>query len=267
MTDFLAPKECPHCGRKESWSVWVSESGMGMATCHRATCGYGTRPLDNAPPFMVAKKKEPRIYTRPIAPLTKEQRHLIDVKFRDYAGNIGCAVTGYNVQDDRFLLPVFNGYMRRGYVAYSFNRTPKSLKYNEKVGEPFIHYALDGAPHIVIVEDWFSAEKVATTGLACGAAIMGTHLSQEAITELAGKAADWGAKVWVALDRDAYTKTLLYLSRFREQFPLGMYAWSLGKDLKYETTERIREALVDGRTNFNDRATTDSGNDGGSECL
>jgi hypothetical protein len=164
-------------------------------------------------------------------------------------------IEGYSPADDRLVLPVFGpyGYNRRGCIAYSLSGgKPKTLTYNEKPDQPFIHYAADSKPvgHLVIVEDWFSAEKVATTGEAVGVAIMGTHLSQEAVTEIAGTAARMGARTWLALDRDAYAKTIGYLARYREQFAYGLYAWSLAKDLKYETTERIKRALDNGANDF-----------------
>lgn len=217
--------------------------------CFRATCGTAGGPRGVQSVF-AAIKREPRYFTRPIEPLTTLQHDLIEGKFGIHPGQL----EGYDVIADRLVLGIYGpaGYNRRGVLAYSLSGAkPKSLTYNEKPDEPFIHYAGDAAnqPHgQVIVEDWFSAEKVAMTRLARGVCINGTFLEQGMISELVETAA--GGPTWVALDRDAYTKTLLYLSRFREQFPGGLFAWSLAKDLKYETTERIREALVDGKVDF-----------------
>lgn len=250
MSGFEPPEACPTCHRPESWSVWVGESGAVMGTCHRALCSHGTWPLQGVARETI-RKPEARHYTRPIRFLNDNQRRLIHDKF----GISPDELDGYSEGDDRFILGVYGPKVndKRGVIAYSLSGAkPKSLTYNERPGEPFIHYTgslVDNKPNLVIVEDWFSAEKVETTGSATGAAIMGTHLGQAEITELAGVAKETGAKTWVALDRDAYMKTLLYLSRFREQFPLGLYAWNLRKDLKYETTERIIEALG-GKTDF-----------------
>jgi len=252
MKQFLAPAECPKCGHDESWSVWIGEQGHPMGRCFRAQCGY-LRQLDGAVALPTKKAKEPRYFTRPITHLTADQMAFFHKRFG--AAELTEEVAGYSEFDDRFLLGVYGptGYNRRGHVAYSFNAKPKTLTYNEKPDEPFIHYAkpITEAPHahLVIVEDWFSAEKVATTGNAVGVALMGTHMSQADVTEIATTATRQGAKTWLALDRDAYQKSIGYLFRYREQFPCGLWAWSLGKDLKYETTERIQEAL-DGKVNF-----------------
>lgn len=267
---------CPKCfggtDREHSLSIRFDEASGVHWRCFRSSCGYTGGPRGTRSVF-ASPKKEPRHYTRPIVPLSDKQYRLIEDKFGIEPGTI----EGYNETDDRFLLGVYGpiGHNFRGYVVYSLSGAkPKTLTYNLKSDEPFIHYAISPryAPNdIVIVEDWFSAEKVATTDIAAGAAIMGTYLGQDHITELASVAKEWGAKVWLALDKDAYPKTLGYIARYREQFPLGLYAWSLDKDLKYESTGRITEALVDGKVDFtrgrNDRTATFSGNDEGAAGL
>jgi hypothetical protein len=250
---------CPKCAggsdSEKSLSIRVDEAGGVHWRCFRALCGYTGGPRGVRSIF-ATKKKEPRYFTRPIKPLTDLQQIFLLDKFASFP--LMGEVEGYSYWDDRFILGVYGpeGYNKRGVVAYSFNQKPKTLTYNEKPDEPFIHYAMSlpygGAAHsnVVIVEDWFSAEKVAATGYAVGVALMGTNLDQAMVSEIAGYANSRGAKTWIALDRDAYTKSLLYLNKYREQFGGGLFAWSLAKDLKYETTERITEALVDGKTDF-----------------
>lgn len=261
----MTPAECPKCRRKESWSVWIGEQGHPMGKCHRAQCGY-LGQLDGYA-FTVPKKPEPRYYTRPIKPLNELQKHLIFSKF----GISPDDLRGYGEYDDRFILGVYGpaGYNKRGVIAYSLSGDePKTKVYNEKPDEPFIHFSGVARPtDIVVVEDWFSAEKVATTGLAVGVAIMGTNLTQAAVTEIAALAARIGARTWLAFDQDAYEKSLNYLFKYREQFPGGLFAWRLKQDLKYETTKRITEALVDGRTNFFDRTPNSRSNAEGQEKL
>jgi hypothetical protein len=243
---------CPRCAggaeREASFSVRRDEAGRVHWRCFRSSCGTYGGPRGIS--LFSTKKREPRYFTRPIKPLIESQTALLVDKFG--SEQIPLEVDGYSYWDDRFILPVWGpGFRKRGVIAYSFNQKPKSLVYNETPDEPFIHYAGDlcqPMPGLVIVEDWFSAHKVAETGAATAAAIMGTYLDQGMISELVAVAD--GRPTWVALDRDAYTKTLLYLRRFREQFPGGLFAWSLAKDLKYETTERIREALLDGKVDF-----------------
>lgn len=239
---------------EKTLSLRVSDQGVHWR-CFRASCGYGGGPRGAAWLFADKPRREPRYFTRPMRSLTPQQEALIEDKF----GICPDILEGYTVENDRFVLGVYGpiGYSKRGVIAYSLSgESPKSITYNEKPAQPFIHYAIDPAlcgaawPDIVIVEDWFSAEKVAATGNAVGVAIMGTHLAQADVSEIATLATAKGARVWLALDRDAYGKTIAYLNQYREQFPLGLYAWQLQRDLKYETAERINDALLDGKTNF-----------------
>lgn len=217
-----------------------------MGKCHRALCGY-TAPIADSGFVPPVAKREPRYYTRPYREPSAEQEVIIYKRFGLPPGT----VTGYNEIDDRFIL-LINGpqHQRRGCIAYSLSGAkPKSLTYKEKLEQPFIHWSMRFNPTaIVLVEDWFSAEKVSEAG-ATGVALLGTNLSQEAVNEIKQVAGNWNVPTFVALDRDAYTKTLLYLSKYREQFSKGLYAWSLKQDLKYESVERIKEAL-DGNYDF-----------------
>ena len=252
---------CPKCNggsdAESSLSLRFDVAGGVHWRCFRALCGYtgGPRGVRNA---FATIKREPRYMTRPTCYLRNEQREIVDSLFGLDAIDLGIL---YTEQDDRFILPVEGPRRkRRGCIAYSLSGAkPKSLTYNEKPEEPFIHHATSkGRENIVIVEDWFSAEKVAATGLATGAAIMGTHLTQADVSELVATAAQFGAKTWLALDKDAYAKSIGYLHRYREQFPGGLWVWSLDRDLKYETTERITEALTNGKINFSrDVSTTE----------
>lgn len=248
---YLCPKCAGGSDGEKSLNIRLDEGGGVHWRCFRSSCGYTGGPRGIRSVF-AERKREARHFTRPIEPPTEAHLALLDSLFGLNEGEL----EGYSPTDDRFILGVYGpyGYNKRGVLAYSLSGgKPKSLTYNEKPDEPFIHYAKYAGygkyAHLVIVEDWFSAEKVATTGEAVGAAIMGTHLDQAAITEIAGVAARYGARTWLALDRDAYAKTIGYVARYREQFAYGLYAWSLAKDLKYETTERIKEAL-NGKNNF-----------------
>lgn len=246
---------CPKCGggtnKEASLVVRTLPGGEVSWRCFRSSCGYGGGP--RAAPG-VRPLKDPRYFTRPIVPLIEHYVSILKQRF-DLAPD---AIDGYSIEDDRFVLPVFGpvGYNKRGVIAYSMSgATPKSLTYNEKPAEPFIHWTGPGlVKHIVIVEDWFSAEKVASTGEAQAVALQGTHLDQAMVTEIATVATALRAPVWLALDRDAYAKTVGYIAKYREQFPLGMYAWLLDQDLKYETRDRIKRGL-DGAVNFTREAS------------
>lgn len=257
---------CPQCSGgangERSLSVQWDLTGRPTWRCFRASCGFS----GGAGGVSGSRRKEPRYFTRPIVPLLEHHKAIIETRFgtRELADEID----GYSIEDDRFVLPVYAawGYKRRGCVAYSLSGvTPKSLNYNEYPNEPFIHWAGDNsATDIVVVEDWFSAEKVALTGKTKAVSLQGTLINQPIVDELTGIASALGSRVWLALDRDAFPKAIHYLSKYREQFPLGLYAWSLDRDLKYESVERIKRALSGDNNFLGDECSggNDEGQDG-----
>lgn len=242
-----APEACPKCGHAESWSTWIGEKKQLMGKCHRAKCGHITGLEGLAAP---RQAREPRLYTRPYKALNDDQNAIIDNLF----GLPDGVVDGYSEQDDRFILGVMGPQMQhRGHIAYSFSGAkPKSINYVAKTDEPFNHWARartlkPGA--LVVVEDWFSAEKVREAG-ATGIALIGTTLNQAMVTDISHVARDWQIPTYLALDRDAFGKALAYKAKYAEQFKLGLQVWALDKDLKYESVERIKDAIESRRFNF-----------------
>lgn len=241
---------CPTCNGgssgEETLVVSRLQSGEVSAHCFRATCKFTVGARHTEPLF---KAKEPRYYTRPTSWVSDEHANLILARFGLEHGT----VEAYSELDDRFVLPVINALnRRRGVVAYSLSGgVPKSLTYNERPEEPFMHWA-EGCElePVVIVEDWFSAEKVAAAG-GVGVAIMGTYLSAEMVAEIA----QFRAPVVLAFDYDAFSQALKYQAKYAEQFPEGLTVWRLKKDLKYEPIERIQRAFA-GETDFHGDAGT-----------
>lgn len=241
---------CPKClggsDKEASLSVYVDQDFNFHWRCYRSTCGYkGGRSHDGQ--FVSRSKapaKEPRFYTRPTVYPSSEQHALIQARFGLEPGT----VSKYSDIDDRFILEVRSSdQYTRGYVAYSLSgATPKSLTYNEAPNYPFMHVTGRGGL-VVVVEDWFSAEKVASAGAAgaTGAAIMGTNLTEDMVDELVSL----DSPVVLALDKDAWTKSIKYQQKYKERFKHGLTVWRLDKDLKYVSVERIIEA-VNGKTYF-----------------
>lgn len=197
-------------------------------------------------------KKEPRYYTRPTKYPTPEQHEMIHARFGLEAGT----VDRYSEAEDRFILPVMGSkLLLRGYVAYSLSGgMPKSINYPKHPGELFMHYARGGCLTRVVVEDWFSAEKVAAAG-ACGIAIMGTNISEDMLNELA----ETGTPTVLAFDRDAYPKSIKYQQKYQQRFKGGLKVWRLEKDLKYVSVDRIQRGL-NGDTDF-------IGSNQGAQCV
>lgn len=263
MVEAIAPPTegttrtvCPMCmggsDQEETFVATRYASGEVSGRCFRATCAFGVGAKGTPP---ASKIKPPRYYTRPTRFPTAAHAELIEDRFGLETGT----VDSYSEHEDRFVLPVTGPLrQRRGVVAYSLSgAVPKSLTYNELPAEPFMHWA-EGAclEPVVIVEDWFSAEKVAAAG-GVGVAIMGTYLSSEMVAELA----QCRSPAVIAFDFDAFGTAVKYKERYAEQFPEGLRVWRLKRDLKYEPIERIQEAFA-GKEDFHvDEGTTNFGSD------
>jgi hypothetical protein len=228
---------CPKCNGGSDNERCLSIQGDSWQ-CFRATCGYrgGNATMATHP-----KIREPRHYTRPYGPLNDDQNGILADRF----GLPDGVVDGYSVSDDRFILGIEGPqHQLRGHVAYSLSGgKPKSLNYWAKTEEPFNHWAMTlRPPAIVVVEDWFSAEKVREAG-ATGVALMGTLLTQAMITDISYVARNWGVPTYLALDKDAFAKSLAYKVKYNEQFKFGLQVWALQKDLKYVSVELIQRAI------------------------
>lgn len=244
---------CPKCNggsdRESCLSIQLSDNGASPHwKCFRSSCGYTGGPRGASSVFAVRRSREPRHYTRPYGPLNDDQNGILVSRFGLPVG----VVDGYSEADDRFILAVEGPqHQLRGHIAYSLSGAkPKSLTYNGKPEEPFNHWAMTLRPAaLVVVEDWFSAEKVREAG-ATGIALMGTTLTQAMVTDISHVARNWEIPTYLALDRDAFNKAIAYANKFSEQFKFGLKVWALQKDLKYVTCERIKHAIEFGTADF-----------------
>jgi DNA primase len=134
------------------------------------------------------------------------------------------------------------------------------LTYRERVDEPWIHYVYPDCTytHAVIVEDWFSAQKVADAG-ALGIALLGTHLNRDRVDEIKQVCAK--VQTIIALDQDAYAKAIEYVLEFGGELNPPMKVGRLKQDLKYVDKDVIKAVLDEGRTDFT------GGNTQGSKLL
>jgi hypothetical protein len=90
-----------------------------------------------------------------------------------------------------------------------------------------------------------SAAKVQQSGIPA-VCLLGTHLGLDKVRELVS----YCSEAVIALDKDAYAKAVTYAGTFREL--IGLKVWSLEKDLKFVSNERIKEAYFNNKVNFKD---------------
>ena len=242
---------CPKCGggdaKETSLSLFVDHSKRIAWKCFRAKCGYAGSPRGVSGPSTKVSSA-PKYFTAPYAQCTRdtpegaflyERFHisLVDVYWCD--------------EQRRFVLPIVGPTgNRRGTQAYSFEDTrSKCISYRERVDEPFVHYTYrpGGVRYAVIVEDWFSAQKVYSAG-GLGIALLGTVLNRDRVEEL--KQYTKGLQLIVALDRDAYNKSIKYALDYGGEFSPPLKVWRLKQDLKYVSVEIIKRHLNGGNGDF-----------------
>ena len=249
---------CPRCGggskREKSLSITMNEDGNLLWHCHRASCG------DSGKVFVWGAMEEGRKVAKK-APRTFKGRteHLSKAVFDWFSEKY--QITEETVQEmgikfcpdmNRIVIPITgppNKYKIRGYLAreWADQLDIKVLTFQELVEEPFAHwgYQYTAKYPIVLVEDVLSAMKVEQCGINV-LSLNGTNLSQKLVREII----DVNRQVILALDKDAYSKSLGYAGTYSHL--LSLKVWKLEKDLKYVPQERILDAYFNGKVNFSE---------------
>lgn len=251
---------CPACKggshREVSLLVTRIQSRKVQYKCFRASCEFaGTsyfKPSlvgNQIPMHGVTYTHREREFREPTRALTDVERDFITDKFGLRFGNYWI-VDDIRIYEDgsRYVLPVMGSYDVIGYIGYSFTKSPKALTFKEKQIEPFVGRFWPINPKYtwvtVIVEDWWSAAKVAQAGVRA-LCLNGVHLSWETAVGLGVERRD----VVLALD----SGTLPLMLKYKRMYG-GLWQsctiWELDKDLKYEQEETIINALRTGKTSF-----------------
>lgn len=242
---------CPKCNggdtNETSLSLFRDHSNRIAWKCFRAKCGYSGAPKGVSGDSTKTSKITPKYFTHSYEQVT---RGTPEGEFLYERYGISLVNIAWSVDVRRYVLPITGptGNLR-GTAAYGFDTTPKSLSYRERVDEPWMHYTYrpSNATTCVIVEDWFSAQKIYTAGQ-CAVALLGTILNRERVDEL--KQATKGLNLILALDRDAYSKSIKYTIDYGGEFSPPLRVWRLKSDLKYVSVERIKKAVSDGNGDF-----------------
>lgn len=240
---------CPKCGggttKEKSLSITMDDSGYLLWHCFRASCGFAGRRLawgvvqgnGSAP------KKRPRGFTGELGMPPEDQSRYLWDKF------------GLKMPDNwrwapeyaRLYVPILgpNGHYRGAILRNTtINVAPKTLTFKEAIYEPWMHWYLQERPAaVVLVEDMFSAQKLQQSGVPA-ACLLGTHFGLDKVREVLSVT----NSAILALDKDAYSKSLTYVVEYRHL--LNLTAWKLEKDLKYEPEERIIEAYYGRKADF-----------------
>jgi len=151
----------------------------------------------------------------------------------------------YDVAQDRVVFVVKNKYTNEyaGAVGRALHKDtyPKWYMYGGK-HVPFICGECDDA---VIVEDCASA--CAVSGVLTGIALMGTSLADTHLAHIMQY-----KNIYVALDRDATTKSFSIAKELRSKGFTNVKVKALEDDLKYFKTDEIRSIFYDWRNDEGD---------------
>lgn len=234
---------CPFCkgGSTGERSLSVSRAGNALLwKCHRASCGAagrsGAKAVGGAKRTAVpaARGVVGRIYYRDAARLPDGVASSLASRYYFDAREL--SLLGWNDDVMRVVIPVYDidGSVAGCVLRAEDGRQPKALNYTEPgaIGV-FFNTSSD---RCVIVEDLYSALRASK--YVNGVAILGTHLSEEkieAIRQLKCK------EYILALDADAFSKTIKYVTQFRSQLP--MRPLRIDKDIKNMTPTELEELL------------------------
>lgn len=238
---------CPKCGggdsRDKAFTISRDSAGYLYWRCFRASCGYRGSTGGGSKGKRTASREASPL-TDKLVPLVEDQIDYFSDEYGvdEYANNIyWCPEREAYAFNVRNPLGSTLGHQLRWYDG----RKPKSLSYPVSRTQPFMaSYVRPGAKSVVVVEDSLSALKVRSSGVTA-VALLGTHIDYERAYELRTVSDN----LILALDKGTLPLALSYRDKFGDLFT-SVTVWSLDKDLKYVTKERIYKALVHGDTDF-----------------
>lgn len=233
---------CPACRGGSTGETTLSISRVGerlLWKCHRASCGWSGASGSKQVGYDGGRTRTPvlrgvegRTYYRDSEKLPVEVAEHLQVKYSFTSRQINNL--GWDVQRERIVIPISD---HRGEMIGSVLRSeqgaePKALMYAEDNAVGF--FKNYNTHDLIIVEDLFSALRAQQYMNA--AAILGTHLNPERIAFIKNSGP---GVVYLALDNDAWDKTIRYVQQFRND--LRMVPVKLNKDLKNMSPIELEE--------------------------
>lgn len=241
-----AGEHCPACGGGESKERSLSvarREGKLLYKCHRASCGlkggvnvgadHGHYPSTEA----VSNKGAVGRYIgrlagtvdEPTAQMLWAKYHLTDDHIR--RGEIGLDPdTGALVLPVKSFSGDWLGVNLKGITQ--FQKRAKLFAEDNALSWHVNHTA----PDIIVVEDQLSA--IRSSVYLTSVALLGTHLNIERAVEIKKHSK---GRVFLALDADAWNKTVEYVAEFR--WLLDLIPIKLGKDLKNLNEQELKEFI------------------------
>ena len=236
--------DCPFCNNKNTLSVDTINNNIGWYCFHSSCTAKGKKQGEKDMSYVATtfKKNNEDLNTEFYIPDSFKSVHSNE-KAMMYLHKNNCweawswgrADIKYDVKQDRIVFLIKNEHKAHEYVgavgrALHSATYPKWYMYGNK-DVPFKWGICDDA---VIVEDCASA--CAVSNILTGISIMGTSLKQSHKKFLSPY-----KNLYVALDRDATTKSFDIASELRLGGFENVHVKTLTDDLKYFNTEEIKE--------------------------
>ena len=248
--DTTLRMDCPFCNNKNTLSVDTTSNNIGWYCFHTSCSAKGKHQGEKDMTYVnnTFKKKEENLNTEFYVPDSFKILDSSD-KARQYIHKNNCweawawgrADIKYDVKQDRVVFMIRHEQKAHEFVgavgrALSSATYPKWYMYGNK-DTPF-KCGLHEHNEAVIVEDCASA--CAVSNILTGVAILGTSLKQSHKQYL--KSYD---KIYVALDRDATTKSFDIANELKSYGLQNIHVKTLKDDLKYFSTEEIKGIFYD----------------------
>lgn len=225
---------CPSCSggttREESLSIREVEGGIIKLSCWRASCGfYAVSFIDPAARLQSRNLKEGRPYIDKLLPIDGTLELAL-------AMNYGLKKRLYHAHGWRqaancetLVMPILSPFgLTRGHMSRTFTE-PKRVMAYKTTSQPWLDWWNFGVCDLlVVVEDSLSACRLAQLGYTA-VALLGTSIGAEDAREIASCASS-STRVYLALDRDAFDKSLKLCRRHRHI--VNMLPVCLDEDIK-----------------------------------
>ena len=235
---------CPRCSGGRSGEVSLSIAperfgGLLHLHCWRVACGWRGYVFTGDVRMQHAQVKQAQ-------PFAESTRTLLDVEavhaavaVKYHISRSTWATHGWAATfDGRLVMPVCGPYGdERGHMTRTFTK-PKRVMAYKATAQPWADYWARPVPTCVLVEDQLSAARCYQAGYSA-TALLGTRVSIAVAEELASLGY---ARVVLALDRDAFTKSLKEASRVAHV--LTLEPMCLEQDIKdLPTDEAVRQVI------------------------
>lgn len=235
---------CPYCegGPYGKRTLSVSRNnGILLWHCHRDSCTFSGRWGGRAGISKQGKKPARgmvgRTYVRTASSLPEDTKDYLQQRLLLTDRHIAKAQLGWDTETSRLVQPVFTyeGEVAGCCLRALDGREPKSKGHTEE--GVMAWYTNRNSQQLIIVEDIFSA--IRASDYMNSVALLSTHLNDDRVEAIKEAGFD---EAFIALDRDAFSKSVHYAAKFRSR--LRLVPVQLSKDIKDMTHEEADDLFA-----------------------